>query len=307
MPTFMDSLARNPSGGSGIYGQGGQQGQTQGQALELVNQLKDREMRDFKEKSNFMSDLSLKQDRMRAMFDPSKTATEQNQGLSAGGQSGGANLPQGFSAVMAPQQSHAETEYQKGELGIRQQGMNLESQKIAQAGKFGQEREDTRAAQEKLNQQKSDQIHQQKIEELTSKNKTHEDNIKLAQDKLKLAGDDFNKQLEAHKQLAAAVEERHKNELALKDLQFEKTKNDHKDAMKVIEDKAKAAAAPVTKTEEVNKEGNKKTTTTTKGGSVQVTGKDGQTYEIPADKVEEWNKTHAPEPQGDQPPASEES
>src|ERR1700680_1543825 len=63
--TFMANLAANPSGS--VYGQPGPENQD---ALGIVNQLKDREMRDFQNKANFMSDLSLKQDRLKQLFNP---------------------------------------------------------------------------------------------------------------------------------------------------------------------------------------------------------------------------------------------
>src|ERR1700676_2100732 len=61
----MANLAANPSGS--VYGQPAPDNQD---AMSLVNNLKDREMRDFQNKATFMSDLSLKQDRQRALFNP---------------------------------------------------------------------------------------------------------------------------------------------------------------------------------------------------------------------------------------------
>src|SRR5258708_31244549 len=109
MPTFMDSLASNPSGS--IYGQPSQTSDQD--VLNLVNQKKDREMRDFKEKSNFMSDLSLRQEsRMRSLFPPESSQQGQPQNVVLG------------------QDPNAMTGYQKGELGIRQQGINQDQQRL---------------------------------------------------------------------------------------------------------------------------------------------------------------------------------
>ena len=71
----MANLAANPSGSGSIYGQPGQQ-DDEG-VLGVVQQLKDREMKDFRDKAQFMSDLSLRQEaRMRELFDPSKQSQQ---------------------------------------------------------------------------------------------------------------------------------------------------------------------------------------------------------------------------------------
>src|SRR5713226_7367508 len=156
--TFMDSLAANSSNspGSGVYGQ--PKIPDDQDTLFLVDRLKDREMRDFKDKTNFMSDLSLRQEsRMRDLFAPEKKSPS--------------DMP-----VTMMQDPNSMTGYQKGELGVRQQevgqrqqGLNLESQRLSKQERLGQEALDVKTAQEKLNQQKSDQAHQQKLDELTTK------------------------------------------------------------------------------------------------------------------------------------------
>ena len=294
---FVDNLASNPS--SGIYGQPKQQSDED--VLGIVNQLKDREMRDFQTKANFMSDLSLKQDRLRQLYDPTSARTAskgilQNQ------------LPE--SQVQQPQQQMQQTKdpnqmdaYQKGELGIRQQGVNLESQKLAQSGKLGQEAIDNRVSQEKLNQQKSDQINLQKQNDMQRKADEAAAKIQQQQAELERKTKSGEDTLQAHKDLAASVEERHKLEMAMKqhemdtkDEQFKTLQKQHQD---LIDQKGRTKT-----TTEVNADGTKKTTTTERGSAadtIKVKGKDGQTYEIPKDKEDEWNQNHKPdEPQGDE-------
>lgn len=294
----MDNLARDPSGSSSIAGQPQQNNQD---PLYLVNQIKDREINDFKNKANFMSDLSLKQERARALFDPSKTATETNQGLP----SGGSGMPQGFSAVMG-HDPNQQTQQQKDELGIRQQGMNLEGQRIAQQGKLGEQALGIKSDQEKLNQQKSDQIHQQKINELEAKQTDFKQKLDLAHQQLTDKNTSLESQLKLHQSIADNTKAFHDAEKSKMELTFQKQASEHKDKMDMMQKQLDAKNAPVTKQEEMTPDG-KKITTTSRGSKVQVTGKDGQTYEIPADKVDEWNQNHAPEEQGDKPETEQSS
>lgn len=272
----MDSLAQNPSGGSGIYGQPKQPNDT----LEIVNQLKDREMNDFKQKAAFMSDLSLRQDRLKQVFDPQNNQQQQQ--------------PMNTVAAADP---NVMTGYQKGELGVRQQEANTESQRLAQTGKLGQEAQDTKIAQEKLNQQKSDQINVEKQKELQSKTDEANKKLELAQQALNDKTKTAEEQLQSHKDLAAAMEERHKLELAQKDFQFQTASAQHAQQIKDMEQKIKDSANSTTTTE-LDASGNKKTVTTQKGsssnapvknadGTYTVT-KNGQTGIIPADKLDDW-------------------
>jgi hypothetical protein len=276
--TFMSSLAANPSGGSGIYGQPNQQSDQD--VLGIVNQLKDREMNDFKNKAVFMSDLSLKQDKLRALFDPSKEGGPQQQ------------QQQGPNVVLGKDPNEM-SGYEKGELGIRQQGLGLERQKIAQQGKLGQEGLDIKSAQERLNQQKSDQINKNKQDDMQRKIDESNAKIEQAQKALESKNNNAEQALEAHKAMAAAVEERHKLELAQKDAQFKKVQEQHQQTIDQLEVKIKQAGH--SKQVKKDSQGNVITTETTKGDAaetVNVKGPDGKTYPIPKDKLDDWNKNH---------------
>ncbi len=286
--TFMQSLAANPSGGSGIYNTAPQP--DQGNELKIVNQLKDRDMMDFKNKAEFMSDLSLKQDRLRALYDPAKSSPQPQQQTSA--------MPDPEHPFGNQDQISGS---QKADLAMKQQGMDLDKAKLAQQGKLGEEALDVKSKSEALAQQKSDQIKNQKINELQQKTDAANQKIELAQQKLQQSGDNAAAQLQSHKDLAAAMEERHKLELAQKDHQFQVTSDQHAQQIKDLEQKVKDSRNKKVTTE-INADGTKKTTTTASGSAaqtIQVKGKDGQTYEIPADKKDEWDQQHAPEDQSD--------
>lgn len=280
MATFMQSLAANPSGSSGIYNT--QKPPDQANELAVVNQLKDREMRDFKDKAGFMADLSLKQDRMRALFDPSQQ--QQNQQQNQGPQVSQMRDPNAMSAA------------QRGDLDIKQQGLNLDQQKLAQQNRLGQEALDTKTAQEKLNQQKSDQIHAQKIAELEGKQVDFKNKLDLATQALSDKTKSGDAQLALHTEIAKNTKAYHDAEMAKQDLKFQKSQSDHQDAMKAMQQKLDAA----NRTHRVQKDaqGNTITTDTTKGDAAQTVnmkGKDGKTYPVPLDKVDDWKQNHSPD------------
>jgi hypothetical protein len=208
--------------------------------------------------------------------------------------------PSGQPNVQMAQDPTQMTGYQKGELGIRQQELGQEQQKTAQAGKLGQEAVDVRTAQEKLNQQKSDQINTQKQADMQRKIDESNQKIELAQNALKQKSDNAEAQLEAHKTLATAVEERHKLELAQKDAQFKQTSEQHQQTIDRLQQQVDDNKN-TTKTE-TDSTGNSKTTTTSKGGrrapvknpdgTYTVYGPNGISGTIPAANLDDWNANH---------------
>jgi hypothetical protein len=287
----MQSLADNPAGSGGVYNS--QKPPDQGNELAIVNQLKDRELRDFKDKAGFMADLSLKQERLRNMYDP--TALHQ-----PGEQQQGSMQPQ-VSQIKDP---NAMSGYEKGELGVKQQGMNLEQQKLDQNKQLGQEAADTKSAQEKLNQQKSDQIHAQKIAELQQKTDQATAKMKEEHDKLVANTADHTQHIEFIKAKAAAdaaIAEQKHHEVDAKQAE-EKRKNDA--TIAGLQERLRQSGSKSTTTT-LSDDGKSKNVTTTTGSSsgktVQVKGprtKDNPTgkYEIPGDKVDDWNANHANQP-----------
>jgi len=310
MATFMQNLAANPSG-TGIYGMPGPQSITPGDALSIVNAIKDREMRDFQNKAQYMSNLSIQQDRMRRVYGLDSPPGEE--GTSFTGyptqRMPDASGPGGAQNVVMAQDPNQITAAQKAELGIRQGQLEQQKAALAQRGKLGQEAIDVRTAQEKLNQQKSDQIRDQKQAELEAKiNKTqadHEMNVKRlqdaninAQDRIKIL-QDTQKSMEAyHNAVKARDEQRHQ------DAQ-DKMKSTIDYQNRVLQQRGRSRT-----TTEISPEGTKKTVTTERGpqtsgigtaprrnsdGTYHVVGPDGKEYDVPADKLDDWNSNHQPE------------
>jgi hypothetical protein len=242
----MDSLAANPSGSS-IYGYGGSSGPNLNDAFSMYNRIKERDMNDFMKKANFMADLSLRQNRLQSLFNPD------------GGKDIQGNAP---NVVLANQM----TPYQQGELGIRKQQLGLEGQKISQAGKIGEERIGQLEQKHQLDVTKQQNIHETKVADMQRKIEEANNKLGLAYDQLNSKNTNAASQLQAHKDIAAAMEERHKLEMAHKDLLFEKSKSDHEDAMKMMQQRLDQESETSTTTE-INPEGTKKTANTQKGKS----------------------------------------
>jgi hypothetical protein len=271
----MQNLGANPSGG--IAGQPNQT--SDADALGIVNRIKDREMQDFQSKATFMSDLSLRQQqRMAAMFPPEK----HNEGT-------GQVQPN----VAMAKDSNQMTGYEKGELGVRQQGMNLESQKMAQSGKLGQEALDIKTQQEKVNQTKSDQINATKQADMQRKIDESNQKIQLATDALRQKTDNAEAQLKLHENLAKAVEERHKLEMANMQNKFDITSGQHQQTIDSLNERIKQTG----NTHQVKKDaaGNVITTDTQKGSAadtIRVTGPNGEKGTVNANETlpSGWSK-----------------
>jgi hypothetical protein len=305
MPTFMQSLAANPSGSSGIYGQPAPQNQD---VLGIVNNIKDREMRDFKNKASFMSDLSLKQDRMKRIYDNMDVVGNKLQSDVAPrgqqpqtDQSGTINTVQkSMDDFLNPGQAGM-TGAQKGELSIKQSQMGLERDKLKQQGQMGEEALGIKQQAADLKQQQNDEINQRKIKE-------GNDRLTIAQQKL----DQQGQTIENLTEYRAAMENRHGLEKAQQQKQFDdkmaNTQSNfdttHTQMQQKIDNLTQANKDKPNKkvTSTMSPDGQSKTTTTQTGSAaqtVQVQGKDGKTYTIPADMQDEWNQNHAPDGSGD--------
>lgn len=294
--SFMNSLASNPSG-SGIFGMPAPaNNQDDNDSLALVNKLKDREMQDWKAKTDYTADASLRQEqRMRSLFDPKLDLEKQKMNQSA-------SINQQEMQMKANSEKDNDLRANQ-ELDLNKQKVGLEGKKLDQANKLSQEGIDVKTAQEKLNQQKSDQINTQKTADM--QRKIDESNAKLElagralDDKTNSAAD----HLQAQKDMNAAMEERHKAEMAIKEHQFSITSDQHQQKIKELEDRLNQGSNTQTTTE-LDPSGNKKVVTTKRGseainapvkntdGTYTVTAPDGSKGKIPANKLDDWMKNH---------------
>ena len=324
----MSSLAANPSGSAGVYGQPGQQ--QSGDTLAIVNNIKDREMRDYQNKANFMADLSIKQDRLRKLYGLDGSGQQQmQQPQPQQSQDGGssslyaamdrANKVQQQSSQndpnnpMSPQNQYATSMKQK------QQGLDTESQRVNQQGKMGQEALDIKTQQEKLNETKNQNIHDQKQKDSEDKLNEANQRLQLAQaeiDRKTKAGEDST---QAHKDAMQAATDAHEAEKVRMQANFDKTLEQHQQV--IDNNKAKNTAGQnKTTTTSVNSDGTQKTVNTRSGsaaqnvlginsdGSLHVGGgpKSGPNshpngeYDIPTNQLDHWNSLYGQPSQSDQ-------
>jgi len=289
----MDRLAANPSGSDGgIYGMPAPGNDSD--TLSIVNRLKDREFEDYKNKARFDDERSLRQEsRMRQLFDPNKNTNSQPQINNQAG-----IIPN----ILTPDQQV----YQQQQL--EQPRLDMESKKLDSQNRFGQQGLAIKDAQEKLNETKNNQINQDRDADRERKVNEANQKITVAQKTLEDRTANSAAQLQAHKDMAAAIEERHKLELENQKFDFNAKLTEQKrqfDETSGLHKQQITDAENSQTTTEVNPDGTKKTVTTKKGdaiprpapvknpnGTYHVHGPNGYETDIPADKLDDWNANH---------------
>jgi hypothetical protein len=298
---FTDNLAANPS--SGVYGGIGPNNNAEGDVLDFVNKIKDRNMQDFKNRAVFMNTLQNQQANLRRVMSPE------------GQQSGtmGEPIKPPMNVQQAPDPNQMMNENQvpfpiRAELANRDKQANVESQRIAQQGKFGQEALDIKSAQEKLNQQKSDQIDALKIRQENDKVANEQARAKAVQDAQDARNKNFSSTLQQHKDQMQQMKDKYDADREAADARHQANMDAMDARTKILEEAAKQKGR-TTQTTSVG--GQTRTQTTEKGTAadrVQVIGKDGKAYMIPGDKVNDMDSDGTPhwkpvqqddQPQGD--------
>lgn len=282
---FVSNLQAASSTPSGVANPLGSSAMPTGDILDIYNNIKDREMRDFQNKASFMADLSLKQERLRKMYDnmdstygmgPQITDTQKTATNPSG-------QPQ--NTVMAAD-PNALTGYQKADLALKQQGQNIESQRVAQTGQLGQQKLDIQSAQEKLNQQKSDQVYETKQADLQRKYDEAATKAKESDAKLKQNETDLDKRLAAAKEHEKNMADLHKAQMDLQQSKYDKAVSDHKDAMNKMQQRLDQQKN--TQTVKRDAQGNIiSTTDTSRGGKTLMYGPDGSQHMIANEKIQD--------------------
>lgn len=278
----MDDLEiRRPSnGGSSYYGNPGTDSLSPSDAanalMPFYHQVKNREIQDFKAKAQFANDLQLKQSRLQSTFNPSGNAD------------GSPNV------VYQPSPGELEkaradapiSALDQAKLGMERDKLNLDKSNVNNDNtlnerKFG------------LDQQKNEQIHQNKEDDLQRKSDEATARLKLAHDQLQAKQNDAAAQLAFHQAQQAASDANHKLELSHKDAELNESKRLHDAQIADMQAKLDALQNSTTVSEQ-NPEKSKITTTTTKGsksktvgGNITMVGQDGKSYQVPYDKVDD--------------------
>lgn len=280
---FLDKLAANPSG-SGIYNSSGPQNVDFGPTLSAINQLKDREMNDYKQKAQFNQELSLRQPRLQQIYaPPGSRIGNLNQGqpdVVFGGEDKSGALP---------------TPMQQEGINQNKQEMGLQEQKLAQQSKFGDQKIAQMQATHDLNKQKSDQIFQTKQADMQRKVDEANNKLGFAYDQLNQKGNNADtlaaiKQAQIDSQKAQMELMNHHHTAQLEELKIQhaatnKHLQDQLDETKA-NNKAKlnAAGQPTTEVKSQDASGAITTTKTKGSNTIRVIHPDGRHGVFPANQ-----------------------
>lgn len=273
---LVDELrARNTSTGPGISGGGiSSAPDDRPQSLEgvintmmpFIHQLRNRNLEDYKAKALFDNNLSMQQGGIRRM-DPN--------GMNQGGMD-----------VVLGQNQNEITPFQRAGLGIDQQRLGLEKEKLRQ--NTGDERLALDQQKFGLEQQKNAQIYDTKIKDMERKAEEATKKLELATQIAETRKGDAASQLALHQAQLDATNARHALDLAQKDKALEETKNQHNIANENVKKQLEANGMTI---EEIqNSDGTSgikivRKGEAAKGANVTLTGPDGNDYQVPADKV----------------------
>lgn len=250
---FLDDLelTRNSNPGGLYFGNPGTESLSPSDAanalMPFYHQVKNRELEDFKAKANFANNLQLKQSQLQRTFNPNGNADGSPNVVYQPGPSDMLRA-KGNAPIDPLDQAKLTLERDK----LSSDKLDKSTDNALNEKKFG------------LDQQKNEQIHQNKEDDLQRKADDSNNRLKLAYDQLQAKQGDAAAQLafhqaqqEAKKAADNLKDQQHKAELAenirVHDAQIKKMQDDY-DALK----------NSVTVTE-LNPEGTKKTTTTAKG------------------------------------------
>lgn len=270
---FLDDLQLKQSGSqpssSTYFGDPGRSSMSPSDAanalMPFFHQVRNRDIEDFKAKASFANNLQLKQPQLQKTFNPS------------GGGNLGTAAPQdviyqpGPSDILRAQAAAPINPLDQAKLALEKD--KLSSDKLDKSTdnalnekKFG------------LDQQKNEQIHQNKEDDLQRKSDDANNRLKLAYDQLTAKGQNAQTQLELHQAQMAAKQaaddlkdQQHKAEL-------DETRRIHDAQIADMQAKMDALQNSTSVTE-LNPEGTKRTTTTTKGSPkkrVAVIGPKGE-------------------------------
>ncbi len=202
----------------GFYGDPGIEKEDELQSLmPILHAVRNRDLQDFEARGNITNNLAIRQERMKALFDPlTGMGRTTNNEISHGITAPNTSMNTVVKEDMSPQD--------KANLQLKKNDQTLESRKIDQAGKLGAERLGIQQQQEQLNEQKNENIHNQRQRELERKASDSESKLKLAYDRLQQQGDNAQAHIAFNQATLEATNARHALELAQKD-------KEHQDAL----------------------------------------------------------------------------
>lgn len=223
--------------------------------MTLLGHVRDRNLSDYEKKAQFNSDLSLRHNRLSSMLNP-ETGQEKSPWAS--------QQPN----VQFKDNNPDITPLQGAEIGQKGKELGLQTEELKHNVASQTQKQSLAEREFGLEQQKNKQIYDTKQADMQRKIDEANHKLELAYTQL---GDKSANQaavLASHQAIQAAMEERHKLELANKDLQFNESKRLHDAQIAKMQSDSESKNASTEKTTEVNPEGTKKTETTIKGGKI---------------------------------------
>jgi hypothetical protein len=244
---FFDRLQSNP-GGSSIYGNPGPADLDYTTPLSVDQRLRERDMNDYMKKANFMSDLSLRQNRLRQVYGG------ENQNPSAG-------MNTVFKDNSIPPLQMAKLKDEQTKTGIA-------GRKADTAAALGEEKINLGQEKQDLDTKKNQNIYDTKQADLQRKHDEAQAKLGLAEKALQNKQNDAKTLSDYHDAQMKAAAARHDLEMSQKDKQHQASL----DEMKRLHDAQIAnmkGNQNVTTEEDTNAEGTKRTKKTTKGSQNQ--------------------------------------
>lgn len=281
--SFVDELRQRNLSNSTTAPQSGNFGTDD--IMTLLGHVRDRNLSDYEKKQQFNSDLSLRHNRLASMINP-ETGQEKSPWAS--------QQPN----VIFKDNNPDITPLQKEELGQKGKELGLQTEELKTKTADTKAKQSLAEREFGLEQQKNKQIYETKQADM--QRKIDEANHKLELAYTQLGDKNANQAavLASHKAIQDAMEERHKLELANKDMQFNESKRLHDAQIAKMQSDAESKNAPSTRTTEVNAEGTKKTETTIKGGKtgkIKVVGPNGEKGTMDAAELKDYPNWKAAE------------
>lgn len=245
---FWDSLNRNPSG-SGIYDSGGGGGGFTAEDLFANDaELRRRDMNDFRQKNQFMADLSNRQPNARNVFNPEGGMKQATAGMN----------------TYLKEDPDRITPFQQAGLNLKKEDLGIDRAKLAQSGKLGEEKLALSEKGHELDVKKNQQIFDTKHADMQRKSDEANSKLDLAERQLQSRQGDAMALAARHKAELDARTAQHELDNYRKDQALADTQKKHEAEIAAMNERLRQSRGSKTKTS-LNAEGTEKTVETTKG------------------------------------------
>lgn len=259
LSNFSGALTGSP-GGSGVYDFGGGKSFDSEEALSNDAELRRRDVNDFKQKNQFMSDLTNRppNTRMQSAFNPNGFA-EQPQNTP------GAMNTSGMHTVMKEDPDRI-TPFQAAGLNIKREDLANDRAKITQTGKLGEEKLGLAEKGHELDVKKNQNIYDTKHADMQRKIDEANTKLDLAERQFQSKQGDAEALSKYHQAQMDATKAQHDLDNSRKDQQLEELKAQHKTQSDALRERLRQSGKSTTKTS-LNATGTEKNVETTKGDS----------------------------------------